>query len=142
MSTVLPGCSIGGAAAVWVEAGVATASTTAAAARHSDVFEWVIEESPLARPVGPSAAVGGQECRESTLGVEAETARVLLGPEGQLHGPEAVRLGHGGLGALQHVVHELPAVGQLHVLRVDVARLLLVHHEEVTAPGPARDVDV
>ena len=40
-------------------------------------------------------------------GLEAHPRRVRLGPDRELHGQEAVGLGHRRLGAVEHVVHEL-----------------------------------
>ena len=63
------------------------------------------------------------------LAAQAEGPGLRLGTEGQLHGQEAVLLGHGGLGSVQDVVDQLPPEGQLLVLAVDVPCLLLVHEE-------------
>src|SRR5690606_13845197 len=54
-----------------------------------------------------------------------------LGPEHELGGQEAVGLAHRGLGPVEDVVDDLPAVGQLDVARVDVARVLPVRQEQV-----------
>ena len=68
--------------------------------------------------------------------------RFFLRHERQLHREEAVRLRHRGLRAVQHVVDELPAERELHVLAVDVAHAFRVGHEEVVRALAPRQIDV
>src|SRR4051812_8327249 len=71
-----------------------------------------------------------------------ENLRLVLRADRELRCKEGVLLWHRRLGAIHHVVDELPAVRRLHPLAVDVVRPLLIDDEEMIAAGPAGDVDV
>src|SRR2546423_1005156 len=53
-----------------------------------------------------------------------------------------MRLRHGGLGAVPHVVEELPTKRQLDVLAVEIACSLAVYQEKVVAAWAGRQINV
>src|SRR5215207_148040 len=96
--------------------------------------EWVggLAVNPFVRSVAPSDRVRAR----------LQHLRLILRADRELRREEAMLLRHRRLGAVDHVVHELPSIRRLDPLAVDVIRPLLVADEEVVATGPASDVDV
>src|SRR5690349_7834798 len=74
--------------------------------------------------------------------LKCKLLRLLLGLEGDLRRQEAMCLRHCCFSAIDHIIHELLAIGQCLFRAVDIACFFLIDQEQVTAAAAAADVGV